>query len=42
MRALVLGGPWGADVLASLAWTAGILLVFVPLAIHRYRAGSDG
>ncbi len=42
MRALVLGGPWGAEVLASLAWTAGILLVFVPLAIHRYRAGADG
>ena len=42
MRALVLGGPWGADVLASLAWTAGILLVFVPLSVHRYRAGADG
>ena len=42
MRALVLGGAWGADVLASLAWTAGILLVFVPLAIKRYRAGAAG
>jgi ABC-type multidrug transport system permease subunit len=42
MRALVLGGPWGAEVLASLAWTAGILLVFVPLSIKRYRAGAAG
>ena len=42
MRALVLGGAWGADVLASLAWTAGILLVFVPLSIKRYRAGAAG
>jgi ABC-2 type transport system permease protein/oleandomycin transport system permease protein len=40
VRALVLGGPWGAEVLASLAWTAGILLVFMPLSIHRYRAGA--
>jgi ABC-2 type transport system permease protein len=40
MRALVLGGPWGAEVLASLAWTAGILLVFVPLSVQRYRAGA--
>ncbi|HJZ62166.1 MAG TPA: ABC transporter permease [Miltoncostaeaceae bacterium] len=42
VRALVLGGPWGADVLKSLAWTAGILAVAVPLAIRRYRQGSSG
>ena len=28
------------DVLVSLAWTAGILLVFVPLAVRRYRRGG--
>lgn len=37
VRALVLGGPWGTDALISLAWSAGILVVFVPLAVHRYR-----
>lgn len=37
VRALVLGGPWGTDALISLAWSAGILLVFVPLAVRRYR-----
>lgn len=40
VRALVLGGPWAADVLTSLAWTAGILLVFVPLSVRRYRRGA--
>jgi ABC-2 type transport system permease protein/oleandomycin transport system permease protein len=42
VRALVLGGPWGRDVLISLAWTAGILAVFVPLAVRRYRRGAAG
>ena len=37
VRALVLGGPWGADALTSLAWSAGILAVFAPLAGRRYR-----
>ncbi len=40
VRALVLGGPWAEDVLISLAWTAGILVVFVPLAVRRYRRGG--
>ena len=41
VRTLVLGGPWVEDVLISLAWTAGLLLVFVPLAVRAYqRAGS--
>lgn len=40
VRALVLGGPWAADVLTSLAWTAGILVVFVPLSVRRYRRGA--
>ncbi len=36
-RALVLGTPATSDVLQSLAWVAGILLVFVPVAVWRYR-----
>jgi ABC-2 type transport system permease protein len=40
VRALVLGGPWAEDVLISLAWTVGILLVFVPLSVRRYRRGG--
>jgi ABC transporter DrrB family efflux protein len=40
VRALVLGGPWGEDVLTSLAWTAGILALFVPLAVRRYRRSA--
>jgi len=37
VRALVLGGPTASDVLQSVAWCAGILLVFAPLAVWRYR-----
>ncbi len=37
VRALVLGGPTLSPVLSSLAWSAGILAVFAPLAVHRYR-----
>jgi ABC-2 type transport system permease protein/oleandomycin transport system permease protein len=36
-RALILGTPAASDVLQSLAWVAGILLVFVPIAVWRYR-----
>jgi ABC transporter DrrB family efflux protein len=37
VRALVLGGPAASYVLQSLAWSAGILLLFAPLAVRRYR-----
>jgi ABC-2 type transport system permease protein/oleandomycin transport system permease protein len=37
VRALVLGGPTTSYVLQSLAWSAGIILVFAPIAVHRYR-----
>jgi len=37
VRALILSGPATSDVLQSLAWSAGILLVFVPLAVWRYQ-----
>jgi len=37
VRALVIGGPTAGKVLVALAWMVGILLVFVPLAVNRYR-----
>jgi ABC-2 type transport system permease protein/oleandomycin transport system permease protein len=37
VRALVIGGPTTPDVLQALAWCAAILLVFVPIAVRRYR-----
>jgi ABC transporter DrrB family efflux protein len=37
VRALTLGTPATSYVLQSIAWIAGILLVFVPLAVWRYR-----
>jgi ABC-2 type transport system permease protein len=36
-RALMLGGPTAGVVLQALAWTVGILAVFAPLAVRRYR-----
>src|SRR6185437_2602773 len=35
-RALILGGPAAHDVLISLAWSGGILLVFALLAARSY------
>jgi ABC transporter DrrB family efflux protein len=40
LRALTLGGPTARPVLESLAWIVGILLVFVPLAVNRYRRAA--
>jgi oleandomycin transport system permease protein len=37
LRALLTGGPARTSVLWSLAWIAGIVLVFAPLAVDRYR-----
>jgi ABC-2 type transport system permease protein/oleandomycin transport system permease protein len=37
IRALVLGGPTLSHVLVALAWSAGIVLVFAPFAVARYR-----
>ncbi len=39
-RALMTGGPTTAAVLQSLAWTVGILVVFAPLAVRRYRRAT--
>lgn len=40
VRALTLGLPVGNNIWFSLAWIIGIMIVFVPLAINRYRAIS--
>lgn len=37
LRALAHGGPFARPLLGALAWITGILLVFVPLAVNRYR-----
>jgi ABC-type multidrug transport system permease subunit len=37
VRDLVLGGPVASDLIQALAWMAGIVLVFAPLAVRRYR-----
>jgi ABC transporter DrrB family efflux protein len=37
VRALVQGGPTASLVWQSLAWCVGILAVFAPLAVRRYR-----
>jgi ABC transporter DrrB family efflux protein len=36
-RALTLGTPVTSSLVQSLAWIAGILLVFVPVSVWRYR-----
>lgn len=38
VRALVLGGPTAAKVLVALGWCVGLIVVFAPLAVRRYRA----
>ncbi len=37
VRALSLGGPWANSLWQCLAWIGGILLIFVPLSVRRYR-----
>lgn len=37
VRALSIGGPTASKVLTALAWSAGLLVVCVPIAIWRYR-----
>jgi ABC-2 type transport system permease protein/oleandomycin transport system permease protein len=36
-RALMIGGPTRDSLLASLAWSIGIVAVFAPLAVRKYR-----
>jgi ABC transporter DrrB family efflux protein len=40
MRALAIGGPVEANLLKSIAWLAGIFIVFAPLAVRAYRRAS--
>jgi ABC transporter DrrB family efflux protein len=40
MRALALGTPVGDNIWYSLAWIVGILVVFIPLAVSRYRKNT--
>jgi ABC transporter DrrB family efflux protein len=40
VRALVLGGPTTGKVLAALLWSLGIVAVFAPLAVRRYRQAA--
>ncbi len=37
VRALCLGTPVGNDIWYALAWIVAILVVFIPLAVNRYR-----
>jgi ABC transporter DrrB family efflux protein len=37
MRALALGGSVSASLWKALAWDGGIILIFLPLALRRYR-----
>jgi oleandomycin transport system permease protein len=37
VRGLMLGGPVATDVLWTLGWMAGLLVVFMPLAVRAYR-----
>lgn len=37
VRALFLGGPTASYVAQSVGWSVAILLIFVPLAVRRYR-----
>jgi ABC transporter DrrB family efflux protein len=40
MRALAIGGPIEANLLKSVAWLAGIFIVFLPLAVRAYKRVS--
>jgi ABC transporter DrrB family efflux protein len=40
MRALALGGPIEANLWKSIAWLAGIFVVFVPLAVRAYKRAT--
>jgi ABC-2 type transport system permease protein len=37
VRALVLGGPTLSKVVVAVAWAVGIVAVFAPIAVRRYR-----
>jgi len=37
VRALTMGTPVGTDIYYAFAWIIGIMVVFIPLAVNRYR-----
>jgi oleandomycin transport system permease protein len=37
VRGLMLGGPVASDLMWTLVWMAGLLVVFMPLAVRAYR-----
>ncbi len=39
LRALLVGGLTAGPVLLAMAWIAGLVAVFAPLAVHRCRRG---
>ncbi|WP_331736854.1 ABC transporter permease [Streptomyces sp. NBC_00211] len=40
VRGLLNGGPVAGSLLATLAWMAGVIAVFFPLAMHAYRKSA--
>ena len=40
MRGIAIGGPIETNLLKSIAWLAGIFIVFLPLAVRAYRKAS--
>jgi ABC-2 type transport system permease protein len=40
IRPLLLGGPTAAHAVAAILWCAGIVAVFAPLAVLRYRRAA--
>ena len=42
IRALWLGAPAGDSIWGAFVWTAAILVIFAPLAVHRYRTAAGG
>jgi ABC transporter DrrB family efflux protein len=42
MRALWLGAPAHNDVWGAFAWSLGLIAVFAPLAVARYRSAASG
>jgi ABC transporter DrrB family efflux protein len=40
MRSMALGGPIAPDLWKSVAWLAGIFIVFAPLAVRAYKRAS--
>jgi ABC transporter DrrB family efflux protein len=40
MRSMALGGPIAADLWKSIAWLAGIFIVFAPLAVRAYKRAA--